>query len=182
MTHLYLNAFSNRHAFNFNKVVFKSGKVMLLQVSELMNFSKNSIHYVSDLDAMRTQSLLICERILGEQHKDTLFRLMYRGAAYADALRYQRCIDLWRRALEIRIMKDSVLSSDTCFPAQALVRLFVDLNENLLLVHDAYGEMKAPQFEDVASVFLILAQPLVDSRPLLEVRCNIFCHQHFDTS
>lgn len=40
-----------------------------------------------DLDAIRIQSLLICERILGEHHKDTLFRLKYRGASYADALR-----------------------------------------------------------------------------------------------
>lgn len=90
-----------------------------------------------DLDAMRTQSLLVCERVLGPYHKDTLFRLMYRwvniyisshgclifvkitrfmfsvnvlirGAAYADDLRYQKCIDLWRRALEIRVEKDSV--------------------------------------------------------------------------
>lgn len=61
-----------------------------------------------DLDELRTQSLLICERILGSHHKNTLFRLMYRGAAYADALRYQRCIDLWKRALEIRVNKDSV--------------------------------------------------------------------------
>lgn len=68
-----------------------------------------------DLDAMRIQSLLICERVLGPHHKDTLFRLMYRGAAYADDLRYQRCIDLWRRALEIRVEKDSVSFSFPSF-------------------------------------------------------------------
>ena len=62
-----------------------------------------------DLDAMRIQSLLICERVLGPHHKDTSFRLMYRGAAYADALRYQRCIELWQRALEIRVEKDTVI-------------------------------------------------------------------------
>ena len=62
-----------------------------------------------DLDELRTQSLLICERVLGPHHKNSLFRLMYRGAAYADALRYQKCIDLWRRALEIRVKKDSVI-------------------------------------------------------------------------
>lgn len=62
-----------------------------------------------DLDAMRIQSLLICERVLGPHHKDTLFRLMYRGAAYADALQYQWCIELWLRALEIRIEKDTVI-------------------------------------------------------------------------
>lgn len=32
----------------------------------------------TDLDAMRIQSLLICERVLGIEHTDTLFRLMYR--------------------------------------------------------------------------------------------------------
>lgn len=31
-----------------------------------------------DVDAMRVQSLLICERVLGIHHKDTLFRLMFR--------------------------------------------------------------------------------------------------------
>lgn len=40
-----------------------------------------------DLDAIRIQSLLVCERILGSHHKDTLFRLMFRGASYADSLR-----------------------------------------------------------------------------------------------
>jgi ankyrin repeat protein len=33
-----------------------------------------------DLDALRVQSLLICERILGTHHKDMIYRLMYRGA------------------------------------------------------------------------------------------------------
>lgn len=32
----------------------------------------------TDVDAMRIQSLLICERVLGIQHTDTLFRLMFR--------------------------------------------------------------------------------------------------------
>ena len=49
-----------------------------------------------DLDAIRMQSLLICERCLGTMHKDMIYRLMYRGAAYADSLQYQHCIDLWK--------------------------------------------------------------------------------------
>lgn len=32
----------------------------------------------TDVDAMRIQSLLICERVLGIQHTDTVFRLMFR--------------------------------------------------------------------------------------------------------
>ncbi|KAG8269251.1 hypothetical protein J6590_004547 [Homalodisca vitripennis] len=125
-----------------------------------------------DLDAMRIQSLLVCERVLGPTHKDTLFRLMYRGAAYADDLMYQRCIDLWRRALEIRVEKDSVLFSDTCFTAQALVRLFVDLNEKSLEVM-GNGNIRAeeePQFNDVLATFTLLADKLSDCRQLLQVR------------
>nr|BAL61211.1 fem-1 homolog A-like protein [Locusta migratoria manilensis] len=123
-----------------------------------------------DLDAMRYQSLLICERILGPHHKDTLFRLMYRGAAYADALRYQCCIDLWRRALEIRVEKDTILYNDTCFTAQALVRLFVDLNEKNLEVLGAGQPEGEPRFEDVAAVFQLLGRELPEMRKLLEVR------------
>lgn len=48
-----------------------------------------------DIDALRMQSLLVCERILGPYHKDTLFRLMFRGASYADALRYvANCLEV----------------------------------------------------------------------------------------
>lgn len=122
-----------------------------------------------DLDAMRYQSLLICERILGPHHKDTLFRLMYRGAAYADALRYQCCIDLWRRALEIRVEKDTILYNDTCFTAQALVRLFVDLNEKNVEVLDTGRGEGEPKFEDVAAVFQLLGAELPEMRKLLEI-------------
>ncbi|KAL1138298.1 hypothetical protein AAG570_009986 [Ranatra chinensis] len=130
-----------------------------------------------DLDALRTQSLLVCERILGPHHKDTLFRLMYRGASYADELRYQKCIDLWRRALEIRVEKDSILYSDTCFTAQALVRLLVDLN---LKSNDANGggqldrdnhrHNEEPKFSDVHATFTLLADKISDCRRLLDIR------------
>jgi hypothetical protein len=82
-----------------------------------------------DLDALRVQSLLICERILGTHHKDMIYRLMYRGAAYADSLQYQHCINLWKYALELRVEKDTILYCDTCFTAQALVKLYLDLHE-----------------------------------------------------
>ena len=50
----------------------------------------------------------------------TFSRLMYRGAAYADSLQYQHCIDLWKYALELRVAKDSILFCDTCFTAQVI--------------------------------------------------------------
>ena len=81
-----------------------------------------------DLDKMRIHSLLICHRLLGPSHKDMIYRLMYRGASYADSLQYQQCIDLWKYALELRVKRDSILYSDTCFTGQALVRLFFNLH------------------------------------------------------
>lgn len=42
----------------------------------------------TDVDAMRIQSLLICERVLGIHHKDMLFRLMFR---YVDQFALVAC-------------------------------------------------------------------------------------------
>lgn len=121
---------------------------------------------VGDLDSIRIQSLLIAERILGCYHKDTVFRLMFRGASYADTMRYQRCIDLWRRALEIRVEKDSILYSDTCFTAQALVRFMVDYNEKCVLEQKAFGQ----RFKDSIRTFQTLTQNIAEARQLLLIR------------
>merc|ERR1711874_575831 len=118
-----------------------------------------------DLDALRLQSLIICERILGVQHKDMIYRLMYRGAAYADSLQYQHCIDLWKYALELRISKDTILYCDTCFTAQALVKLFLDLNEK----HAAGVLSTAVCTEDVIHAIELLLSDLGRCSALLEI-------------
>lgn len=122
----------------------------------------------ADLDSIRIQSLLITERILGPHHKDTVFRLMYRGASYADAMRYHRCIDLWRRALEIRVEKDTILYSDTCFTAQALVRLMIDLKEKTLVGNTLEDENQI--FQDVVATFHLLTDNITEARQLLDVK------------
>ncbi|XP_015911207.1 protein fem-1 homolog A [Parasteatoda tepidariorum] len=123
---------------------------------------------VLDLDQMRMQSLIICERILGPLHRDMIFRLMYRGAAYADSLQYLRCIDLWKYALDLRIQKDTLLHSEVCFAAQALVRLFLDLYEK-----NYSGVLREKvEFQDVVdSIRLVFsyfpeARRLIDAKPL----------------
>ncbi|XP_022827194.1 protein fem-1 homolog A-A [Spodoptera litura] len=119
----------------------------------------------TDMDALRTQSLLVVARVLGPDHKDTVFRLMYRGASYADAFRYQRCIDLWSWALQLRIEKDSLLSSDTCHTACALTRLMLDAASGRL--ERARG---LPALGDVLRVFRLLADELPACRRLLRAR------------
>lgn len=61
---------------------------------------------VMDPDAMRMQALLVRERILGPAHPDTSYYIRYRGAVYADAGRFDRCIELWTYALS---MQQSIL-------------------------------------------------------------------------
>ncbi|XP_018573079.1 protein fem-1 homolog C [Anoplophora glabripennis] len=121
----------------------------------------------TDLDLARTQSLIMAERILGPHHKDTIFRLMYRGASYADVIRYQQCIDLWKRALEIRVEKDSILYTDTCFTAQALVRLMIDYNVTSTLNKE---ENTKQRFHDVVSTFRLITEDIVEMRQLLKIR------------
>lgn len=56
----------------------------------------------ADPDEMRMQALLIRERILGPAHPDTSYYIRYRGAIYADAGKFNRCIELWNYALDIQ--------------------------------------------------------------------------------
>ncbi|RWS02806.1 Protein fem-1-like protein, partial [Dinothrombium tinctorium] len=121
---------------------------------------------VLDYDAIRVQSLLICERILGPNHKDMIFRLMYRGASFADNLHYQRCIDLWRYALELRIQKDSLLHTEACFAAQALVRLYLDLHEK----HSLGILREKLQYSDVIATIRLLQLHIRSSMNLLKIR------------
>lgn len=51
---------------------------------------------------MRMQALAIRERILGPAHPDTSYYIRYRGAVYADAGRFDRCIQLWNYALTMQ--------------------------------------------------------------------------------
>ncbi|XP_059611223.1 protein fem-1 homolog C isoform X2 [Phlebotomus argentipes] len=125
----------------------------------------------ADVDSMRIQSLLICERVLGIHHKDTLFRLMFRGASYADSLQFQRCIDLWCLALEVRVEKHSILHSETCITAQAIVKLMLDLLDKYIhMMPNEIVDQDIPRFQDVYSVFKLLTKNINESRQYLTIR------------
>ncbi|XP_074035355.1 protein fem-1 homolog CG6966 isoform X3 [Leptinotarsa decemlineata] len=55
-----------------------------------------------DPDEMRMQALVMRERILGPAHPDTSYYIRYRGAVYADAGKFNRCIELWNYALDMQ--------------------------------------------------------------------------------
>lgn len=140
-------------------------------VPEFTTFDEiNSI--AMDLDEMRIQSLIVSERILGEQHKDFLFRLLYRGAFFADSMRYDSCLKLWILSLEIRIKKNTMLHSDTIFVTQAIVRLMLNLNlkDAEFIPFEVQGQPQLPCFEEVFKVFNLLTSDIAESKRLLAIR------------
>ncbi|XP_039760452.1 protein fem-1 homolog C [Pararge aegeria] len=123
-----------------------------------------------DADAMRAQALLVAARVLGERHRDTVFRLMTRGAACAHAGRYQQCIDLWSWALRVRVQRDSLLSADTGHAASALTRLLLDAAAGRLPRAAGPPAAGLPRHGDVLRAFRLLASRLPAARAALAAR------------
>lgn len=144
-------------------------RIAYMNQQEFMSFDDlDSIAH--SIDDMRIQSLLIYERVLGLDHKDTLFRLMFRGAKYADSLQYPRCIDLWTLALQARVEKYSILHSDTVHTAQAVVRLFLDLFiKNFFMYTDPAVE-GLPKYREIFRVLELLTTDIATARDALLVQ------------
>lgn len=73
---------------------------------------------------MRMQALLIRERILGPQHPDTSYYIRYRGAVYADSGNFERCINLWKYALDMQQSNLDPLSPMTASSLLSFAELF----------------------------------------------------------
>lgn len=94
--------------------------------------------------------------------KINCFLFLNSGASYADSLRFQRCVDLWRLALQVRVNTYSILYSDTCFTAQALVRLMLDLQDKFIDIEPSdFVEHGVPKFDDVLGIFTLLNKNLL---------------------
>ncbi|XP_069864699.1 protein fem-1 homolog A [Dipodomys merriami] len=79
---------------------------------------------ITDPDEMRMQALLIRERILGPSHPDTSYYIRYRGAVYADSGNFQRCIGLWKYALDMQQNHLEPLSPMTASSFLSFAELF----------------------------------------------------------
>lgn len=71
---------------------------------------------------------------------------------------------MWRRALEIRVEKDSILYTDTCFTAQALVRQMVDYNEKTVPKDEDDARQR---FHDVVSTFKLITKDILGELRIL---------------
>ncbi|MBN3319972.1 FEM1A protein, partial [Atractosteus spatula] len=79
---------------------------------------------ITDPDEMRMQALLIRERILGPSHPDTSYYIRYRGAVYADSGNFERCINLWKYALDMQQSNLDPLSPMTASSFLSFAELF----------------------------------------------------------
>lgn len=95
--------------------------------SDTMEFSSLLELQSLTADDFRIQSLLISERVLGLNHRETIQRLFHRGTFYLNSLRPDRCIDLWIYAFKLRLQYESIFHFESIFAAQAITKLFLDL-------------------------------------------------------
>lgn len=108
------------------------------------------------------------ERILGPSHPDTSYYVRYRGAVYADAGKFTRCISLWNHALDIQ--RSSLESGH-----QMTVSSFFSFAELFSFMSDAcvtnddneYRQMPGLlTFEDVIQVLLKAVNELCEPKEL----------------
>ena len=76
-----------------------------------------------DDHAIHMEGLIIRERILGTDNTELLDEIRYRGDELADSERYELCIGLWKRSMEIAMNCDDKITEDL----EYLARLFAEM-------------------------------------------------------
>lgn len=122
------------------------------------------LNNIYDPEEIHMLALLMRERILGPQHKDTTFGLMYRGAVYADSHNFQRCVDLWKYAYCLRYQESEPLNQECLFTIQALVKLFWEIQFDV----ESGASDDIVHQEDILDVFDILSDQIIASSDSLE--------------
>ncbi|KFO28822.1 protein fem-1 homolog A [Fukomys damarensis] len=98
--------------------------VLAYDYSREVNTAQELEALITDPDEMRMQALLIRERILGPSHPDTSYYIRYRGAVYADSGNFERCIRLWKYALDMQQTNLEPLSPMTASSFLSFAELF----------------------------------------------------------
>lgn len=87
-----------------------------LQELEAIKRNQNSLHM---------ESLSIRERVLGKHNPEVPHPVIFRGAVFADNARFDRCIELWLHALNLRQLNRVSVVKDLLRFAQVRVGLLV---------------------------------------------------------
>ncbi|MBN3286192.1 FEM1C protein, partial [Polyodon spathula] len=98
--------------------------IMAYDYTREVNSGDELDNLIADPDEMRMQALLIRERILGPSHPDTSYYIRYRGAVYADSGNFERCINLWKYALDMQQSNLDPLSPMTASSLLSFAELF----------------------------------------------------------
>lgn len=81
---------------------------------EAIRLNQNAIHM---------EALAIRERILGSSNPEVPHPIVFRGAVFADHARFDRCIELWLHALELRKQNGTTLVKDLLRFAQVFSQM-----------------------------------------------------------
>lgn len=86
-------------------------------------------------NALHMEGLAIRERILGPNSPEVPHSLIFRGAVFADQIRFNRCIDLWLHALHLVQLNNSSVAKDLLRFAQVfsqMINLKLELHFTLV--------------------------------------------------
>lgn len=121
---------------------------------------------LSEPDEMRMQALLVRERILGPTHPDTSYYVRYRGAVYADAGKFTRCISLWNHALDIQRSSLESCHQMTVSSFFSFAELFSFMSD-ACVTNDDNGYRQVPTlltFEDIIQVLVKAVNELCEPK------------------
>ena len=62
--------------------------------------------------ALHMEGLAIRERVLGQDNPDLPHPIVFRGAVFADAANFDKCLNLWLHALRIRLKNKAGVMRD----------------------------------------------------------------------
>ncbi|XP_076177028.1 protein fem-1 homolog B isoform X2 [Ptiloglossa arizonensis] len=85
-----------------------------LEKLKSIKYNQNAIHM---------ESLAIRERILGQHNPEVPYHIVFRGAVFADYARFDRCIDLWLHALNLKQLNDVSVVKDLLRFAQVFSQM-----------------------------------------------------------
>lgn len=74
-----------------------------------------------DQNALHMESLSIRERILGKHNPEVPHPVIFRGAVFADNARFDRCIELWLHALNLKQLNNVTVARDLLRFAQVSI-------------------------------------------------------------
>lgn len=165
LTLQFQNEFYENHRGEGTGIKTRSDEV-LCDIRRSLAFG-DTVEFINELelqslsaDEYRIQSLLISERILGTEHRETVQRLLYRGTYYINSFMPDRCICLWIYALNLRLKHESVFHFESIFAAQAITKLILDL----------VSQCQQVNFRDAYDVLSLLVDQLEGCKYHLENR------------